>query len=177
MRYSGVSFLFGTLFAFAVMSFFGNFDSTAAVGFLGVITGSGVSAATNWLTAREQRKQQWALAALDKRLAAHQEAFVQWKKVIGAISGGEEIRIVALDAERWLNNNCIYLDAVSGRAFQDFLICAVTNECKLRATQLAKLKDCKPEIWKTIMKPGQVIPAAVSLPNLGEMYSLREYIK
>ena len=172
---SGASFIFGTLFAYAAMVFLGNLDSKAAFGFLGVLTGSGVAAATNWLTAREQRKQQWALAALDKRLAVHQEAFVQWKKVIGAISGGENVLKIALDAERWLNNNCIYLDAVSGRAFQDCLVCAVTNEETLKTTQLAKIRKDKQDVWKKLMKPGQVILAGVSLPNLAAMYSLNEY--
>ena len=104
------SFAVGVLVGAVLMMLFGMVDSKAAVGLSGVIIGSVVSAGTLLLTARENRKQQWALAALDKRLEVHQAAYVLWQRIVRAIHGEENNYKIIHEADDWWNNNCLYLD-------------------------------------------------------------------
>ena len=165
---STATFFGGAVFAAVVMLSFRMFDSKAAIGFLGVIIGSGVSAATSLLTVRENRKQQWALAALDKRLEVHQEAYALWRRVVFAVHK-EKIAEVVIEAENWWNNNCLYLDAASRQAFRVCLDAACIHGDLLEANRGKQGGGERVrENWAKIMKPGQTLPAGVALPDLGE---------
>jgi len=54
----------------------------AIVGFVGAILGVGLTLIYQWFTFRLQRKDQFRLAALDKRLEKHQEAFTLWHELL-----------------------------------------------------------------------------------------------
>ena len=164
-----VSFFVGAIFAAVVMVCLSMFDVKAGIGFLGVIIGSGISAIASCLVASENRKQQWELAALDKRLEVHQEAYREWQKIMGAVCGGEGIFNTVLEAEKWWNNNCIYLDPASRQAFRDCIFRVNENKESLKKTNYKDFICKSPEIWKQIMKPGQTIPEGVALSHLKEM--------
>lgn len=70
----------------------------------------------NLLLEQARSKQQLRLAALDKRLQAHQEAFALWRKMISNVHNEQNGKIV-MDCQEWYNNNCLYLDSESREAF------------------------------------------------------------
>lgn len=163
-----VSFFVGAIFAAVVMLCLTMFDMKAGIGFLGVIVGSSISATASWLAAKENRIQQWGMAALDKRLEVHQHAYMEWKKIIGAVCGGDDLLNAVLEAERWWNKNCIYLDPASRQAFLDCQFCVYENQKLLRQTKYTDLKSEHPEIWDKILKPSQTIPEGVALRHFEE---------
>ena len=153
-----------------------------AIGLLGVLIGSVISAITSWMVTRENtkqqqkdRKQQLAMAALDKRLQVHQEAFVIWKNIVSVIRNLEKpFKIVVEEAEEWWYNNCLYLDSKASENFWDCIITAPgyrrlykVHEEKLKR-ELSNESDEKMlnETWNTILEPGRSIPAGVELPPL-----------
>lgn len=144
-------------------------NSNAVFAFVGVLLGSLITGVTSWLAARENRKLQWALAALDKRLEVHQEAYTEWKKIMGAVCGGEDIFNTVQKGERWWNNNCLYLDAASRRAFRDCLLLVHKYRDCLEETHHEQFRQDKPDVWERIMKPGKTLQAGVGLPGLGEL--------
>ena len=154
-----------------LMMLFGMVDSkaaVAAVGLSGVIIGSVVSAGALLLTARENRKQQWALAALDKRLEVHQAAYSLWQRIVRAIYDEEKIDKIIHEAEDWWNNNCLYLDVASRQAFRACLLYSSSHSDLLKDPRDKESVKMIKESWATIMKPGQTLPAGVSLPGLSE---------
>ena len=161
-------FIFGMLVAGVIMILLGMVDSKAAVGFLGVIIGSVVTSGTTLLTARETRKQQFALAALDKRLNVHQAAYTLWQRIIADVHHKCRIGEVVNEANDWWNNNCLYLDAVSREDFRACLLSASNHSALLEEPRDKEIEKMIKENWAIIMKPGQTLPAGVSLPGLGE---------
>ena len=163
-------FLIGGAVVAVLMLLFEMFDSKAAFTLIGVIIGSGVSAIVSLLTARENRKQQWELAALDKRLEVHQAAYAMWQRIVSVVYDSDQIGKVVVEAQDWWNNNCLYLDAASRHAFRNCLASALSHKDLLRGPQPrdGETKKMIKESWNTIMKPGETLPAGVALPDLEE---------
>ncbi|MDO9303526.1 MAG: hypothetical protein Q7T89_19205 [Anaerolineales bacterium] len=67
---------------FALLIFLRDIPSEAVIAFLGVFVGSIVSGVVQFVTSDTNGKQQLRLAALDKRLQAHQEAFALWQRLL-----------------------------------------------------------------------------------------------
>jgi hypothetical protein len=67
----------------------------------------------------EQMKSQHQLrvAALDKRLQAHQEAYAHWRQLIHAMQTGKEFNKTVLECQSWWEHNCLYLEAEPRQAF------------------------------------------------------------
>jgi hypothetical protein len=59
-----------------------------------------------------ERKDKFRLAALDKRLDIHQEAYYRWSKMIH-LRFKEDVENVLLDSIEWYNKNCLFLDSKS----------------------------------------------------------------
>lgn len=59
------------------------------------------------------------LAALDRRLAAHQEAFVMWRKINAAhyAKNPSETMSLVNDGQTWWDANCLYLEPDVRQAF------------------------------------------------------------
>ncbi len=155
----------------------GTIDSNAALGLLGVIFGSILTAFISWLIAKKNRKLQWALAALDKRLEVQQAAYSEWKKIMGAVCGGDEILKTVLEAEKWWNKNCLYLDPVSREAFRECVFCVFKYQEYLEKTHYTDVRKKKREIWNTIMRPGRTLPEGVTLRHFEKKELSPEHAK
>jgi hypothetical protein len=81
-------------------------------GFVGAVLGSGITALVQSTVARKNRRQQLRMAALDRRLQAHQEAYHLWQRLYWASSSSddEQIMSVATESEQWWEQNCLYLE-------------------------------------------------------------------
>lgn len=153
----------------AIVLIVGNLaESQAAIGLLGVVIGAGLSAATSMLIAREDKTLKLATAALDRRLAVHQEAYALWSDIVSAVHHKDKIGEVVLKAQDWWKNNCLYLDPVSRQAFRDCMIFAVSHKDLLQGPRTKEGTEIIKESWSVIMRPGQTLAEGVALPSLGQ---------
>ena len=107
-------------------------------------------------------RQQLRLAALDRRLAAHQEAFALWRELMRTVHT-EDVGRTVIKCQAWWENNCLYLSETVRESFSDAYSAAHSHHAYLQSRTDAKLVQ---ENWARIMKVGNDIVAAVQLPGL-----------
>lgn len=107
-------------------------------------------------------KQQMRLAALERRLQAHQEAFALWCKLRGSVYQ-QNIHEVVLECQNWWFNHCLYLDADSREAFRMAYLMAAEHR-RLRDSQ-ADRADVK-QSWEDIIRPGKTLVLGAALPPI-----------
>jgi ABC-type lipoprotein release transport system permease subunit len=91
----------------------------ALIGFIGTILGVILTLVYQWFTFKIQRKDQFRLAALDKRLEKHQEAYTLWRELISVIYDEKELLTIIFKCQDWWFKNCLYLQPEARRAFWD----------------------------------------------------------
>lgn len=62
------------------------------------------------------REHQLRLAALDRRLEAHQQAFTLWQKLIFAMHS-KKLGDVVIECQNWWGSHCLYLEPEAREAF------------------------------------------------------------
>jgi hypothetical protein len=113
---------------------------------------------------------QLRLAAVDRRLQAHQEAFALWRKLNQHLSADNLFEIIA-ECDRWWTHNCLYLEDDARDAFSDAYwnahMChqlerteALQPNVRTRALQFRLDRMTK------ITEAGNRIAKAVALPGL-----------
>ena len=107
-------------------------------------------------------RNQLRMAALDRRLEAHQEAFTLWRELLGAVHT-DKVGSVVLKCQAWWEKNCLYLSSAVRESFSDAYSSAHAHHAYLQSRTDAKLVQ---ENWARIMKAGNDIVAAVQLPGL-----------
>lgn len=118
----------------------------------------------NQLLIEQQRGQfQLRLAAVDKRLQAHQEAYALWRALL-AYKDDEEIREAAFKCEAWWAENCLYLTETARRSFR------VAYNSAYQFPDLSEEK--KEKQIGTIVAAGTAIVEGVELPSLGEQETI-----
>jgi len=125
-----------------------------------------------WYISRTQRKADFRMAALDRRLAIHQEAYKLWWEMVSALhskTGPDK----AAECQKWWIGNCLYLDAKSRKEFID---------CAGEAFFYNDLKDInKPAETKArfqrIMRVFELLAEGVELPTIGENEGRSKEIK
>lgn len=140
-------------------------DSASAVGLVGVLVGAAIPTVTSYLQASQDRRTNLAMAALDKRLAAHQEAFAHWRKIFRAMHQPDLNKELEA-AQTWWEENCLYLDAKSRKAFHACIMAAYNHKSYLDGPRSEDNKKLVTENWGVIMRPGIVLVEGVNLPGL-----------
>jgi len=107
-------------------------------------------------------KHQLRLAAIDRRLEAHQEAFTLWRELL-AHTHTEEVGKVVIKCQDWWEKNCLYLEPNVREAFSDAYSAAHTHNALLQGRSNDKLVK---ENWERITNAGQIILEAAQLPGL-----------
>lgn len=155
---------------FALLMFFRDIPSEAAIGFLGVFVGSLISGVVQFVTSDANSRQQLRLAALDKRLQSHQEAFALWQRLLFINRQKKEATQLILDCQEWWNNNCLYLSADARAAFKKAYIAAdyLSQPAEVQAGPDAMKKD-----MEDLKRAGEIILKGVNLPSIGEDESKR----
>jgi hypothetical protein len=111
-------------------------------------------------------RHQLRLAAIDKRLQVHQEAFELWRLLIAKIHS-DDIRSAVQECVEWWEKNCLYLEESARNAFSRAMWSANDHKMLLdlpfrdSATVESVQKN-----WANIMDAGNIILNAVSLPGL-----------
>jgi hypothetical protein len=109
-------------------------------------------------------RQQLRLVASEKRLAAHQEAFALWRKLVLKAHDDDVVPLVA-ECQRWWDANCLYLTPAAREAFNTAYFAASAQRAFVRNHANAELVEAN---WSRVKSAGEVIVAAVELPSLGE---------
>lgn len=119
----------------------------------------------NLLLIEEMRgRQQLRLAAVDKRLQAHQEAFSLWRKLVASVHK-DPVWEVVLECQEWWDNNCLYLGPEARAAFNTAYRCASNHQEYLKDRSNPQLVK---DNWKDIVDAGEAIVKSAELPSLGE---------
>ncbi len=106
---------------------------------------------------------QLRLAAVERRLAAHQEAFTLWRRLLGALHS-EKIHSVVLECQDWWDKNCLYLSAEARDSFNRAYFAATSHR---GLTQSRVHTHNETSNWDLMMRAGADIVAGVELPSLG----------
>lgn len=106
-------------------------------------------------------KHQLRLAAIDRRLEAHQEAFTLWRELL-AHTHTEEVGKAVIKCQDWWEKNCLYLEPNVREAFSDAYSAAHTHSALLQGRSNVELAK---ENWERITKAGQMILEAAQLPG------------
>jgi hypothetical protein len=119
------------------------------------------------------RRHQLRLAALERRLQAHQEAYALWWELLGHATKQDEIGPIVMECQAWWVKNCLYLDEDARKTFYHSFLAAhlhpVFFDGGVRDPDGAKAN------WNTIMAAGDAIAKGVELPSIGNAESeLRE---
>jgi hypothetical protein len=107
---------------------------------------------------------QLRMAALERRLQAHQEAFALWREVLGA-THTDEIGNAVLKCQDWWENNCLYLDPKVRDAFVSAYSAAHVHRAYVQGRAEASVITGN---WQTIAKFPDILFESIQLPPLSE---------
>lgn len=102
------------------------------------------------------------LAALDRRLEAHQAAFSLWRELVSN-THGDKIGPVVLRCQEWWEKNCLYLEASVRDAFVRAYTAAHTHHRYTQALADSKILE---ENWREISNFPNVLFDAIQLPPI-----------
>ena len=115
---------------------------------------------------RKESEHDLSLAAMDKRLAAHQEAHVLWTELMESAELKEKAEKIVMKCENWWENNSLYLIPEVRDAFRSAYM-ATLRHPDLLVQENRNWEEIK-DNFETIRKAGDVIFKAVSLPSWSE---------
>jgi len=112
-----------------------------------------------------ETKKELRLAALDRRLEAHQKAFTLWRELV-SVSNKKDNEKNCIDhvmkCQDWWNENCLYLDAESREAFRVSYLAGHSRPDLLTCGHGESLR----ENFEIIIAAGEKIVAGAALPPL-----------
>jgi hypothetical protein len=132
----------------------------AIFGLIGVLLGSIIAASIQLLISAQQRKTAFRLAALAKRLEAHQEAFHLWRRLLFSLNNPEELSKIIQKAEPWWETHCLYLDEKYSNSFHASLIGAGMLQ------SVTKDVETRKDIFNKIYETGKNLTKGIGLPHL-----------
>ncbi len=112
---------------------------------------------------------QLRLAAVERRLQAHQEAFCLWRKINGAL-GKDSLLEIIHECDEWWGNNSLYLEAEPREAFLEAWVSARDLEWYKNNSETSLVTEC----YRKINYAGDAITKAVELPKLNELIDSQE---
>lgn len=112
----------------------------------------------------ENSKQRHALrlAAIDRRLAVHQEAFLHWRELLAG-THTETVGTVVLKCQEWWEKNCLYLEPDVRDAFVRAYSAANSHHAYVQARADSKIIE---ENWSAIVAFPKVLFDAIQLPSI-----------
>lgn len=136
--------------------------AAAVVGFVGVLIGALIPMVGQRVAASEERRHELSMAALDRRLAAHQSAYALWSKLRRSVHDESKALDVVGECQEWWEENCLYLDASVREAFRVSYMGAA-NHKDIKASRDRSLIE---KNWGDIVRVGQELTKAVELPPI-----------
>lgn len=125
----------------------------------------GVEHRFNELIENSKQRHGLRLAALDRRLAAHQEAFSLWRELLSNIHG-DKVGPVVLRCQEWWEQNCLYLEPSVRDAFVQAYSAAHSHHSYTAALADSKIID---ENWREISNFPKVLFDAIQFPPIRQV--------
>lgn len=135
--------------------------SEAVVGALLALLGALVGSLATIQIARANRKEVLRLAAVEKRLTAHQEAFALWCRLLRVLHDRNRVHDAAAECQAWWEKNCLYLDVKSRSAFREGAIDAALYH------DLKQVNDPR-EVFTRLCRVLDFLMEGAGLPTIGE---------
>jgi len=126
---------------------------------------------------------QLRMAALDKRLEVHQQAYTLWDNMRRHVHDNENIMSKVSDCQTWWLNNCLYLSGESREAFwQSYNAASRHGEIldEKQYTEEAERKELSKKIndnWEKIIRIGEILVKSVELPPIKADIPEKEEVK
>ena len=102
------------------------------------------------------------VAAIDKRLQVHQEAFTHWRELMSK-THTDDVGKEVLICQTWWEQNCLYLEPEVRSAFVDAYSAAAMHNQLVRSRPEYTVVQ---ENWKRVTRFPDLLFAAVQLPSL-----------
>lgn len=134
--------------------------SDLVVGALLALLGALIGSLATIHIARANRKEILRLTAVERRLAAHQEAYALWWRVLTNLHR-DQVHDIAVECQAWWEKNCLYLDPESRRAFREGLVEAALYED-------LKAENDPRETFGRLRGVLDLLVKGVGLPTIGE---------
>ena len=112
---------------------------------------------------RLRADQQLRMAAAEKRLAVHQEAFTLWRKLLMSAHSDQVLKVV-IECQEWWERNSLYLAPQARDGFNRAYFAASAHQELVQDRTNAELVKSN---WQLILTAGDQIVAGVELPSLG----------
>jgi len=116
---------------------------------------------------RVNREHAMRMAALEKRLEAHQQAYALWRKLVANVHQRDKIGAIILECQDWWQNHCLYLDPEARQAFYMAYSSAHLHPNLLGGERSEEAARMVRENWQHIIGAGDVIVRGAALPPLG----------
>ena len=108
---------------------------------------------------------QLKLAAIDKRLQVHQEAFTLWREILGAVYT-DEINNVVVRCQSWWEKNCLYLEP---KVREAFVKSYSASHMHRELTRDRNASENVERSWDIIVDFPKVLFEAIQLPPLSKL--------
>lgn len=116
----------------------------------------------NSLIEELKARNQLRMAALDRRLLAHQEAFTHWRSLV---AGPDESGAAVIACQTWWERNCLYLEPAVRQAF----VVAYSNaHLRSEFVQIGAESHLIIDAWQKVMAFPDILFSAVQLPPMSE---------
>lgn len=135
-------------------------EHTALIGIAGTLVGAMITLAVQWFIAKRQQKDLFRLAALDKRLEKHQEAFALWRRLVSSLQSETRRGESVAECQAWWEQNCLYLTEEVRKGFYHAFISSELAVCDN--------PEVRTKVRTDILGLGKIIEKAVGLPPIGE---------
>ncbi|MGF6575091.1 hypothetical protein ABH945_007220 [Paraburkholderia sp. GAS333] len=122
----------------------------------------GVEHRFNEIIENSKQRHDLRLAALDQRLAAHQEAFTLWRELLAEVHG-EKVGPVVLRCQAWWERKCLYLEPTVRDAFVRAYSAASSHHGYTQSR--FDVKDVQAN-WAEIARFPNILFEAIQLPPL-----------
>ncbi|QNK66072.1 hypothetical protein [Variovorax sp. PAMC26660] len=109
---------------------------------------------------------QLRVAAIDKRLQAHQEAFRHWSRLLTVVFDQEAMKQLVTECWEWWLSNCLYLEPSAREAFRIAMATAPDHAMIVDANRGTGNAKPVQDSWANIFGAGDIIVKAVALPGL-----------
>jgi hypothetical protein len=117
----------------------------------------------NVLIKQMEATQQLRMAAMDKRLEAHQQAFVLWTEVSSAAVDNGKIVPAVNKCKQWYYEHCLYLEPEVRTAFVDAFTEALHSNVLMGGGGKDEQKTAS---WATVNAFPDILFKAVQLPGI-----------
>ncbi len=108
-------------------------------------------------------KHRMRIAAIDKRLEVHQEAYTLWRDLLHTVHQKDKVGDMVYKCQEWWFKNCLYLDKDAREAFFEAYRAAAIHPDLLASKEEGKVIK---ENWAKIANAGKAIEEGAALPSI-----------